>query len=226
MRRLIAPALLALALAGPAAADTRDLSGFREIHSAGKFDVEFTQGDAYSVRVNGSDAADVITRVTGNALRITQRGNSWFGGNRRLDARVVVTAPRIEALSAARGASVRAEGEISAPDLTLSAVQGGALNVASLAADELSLHASQGGAIEASGQCGTVRASASMGGALSADGVNCARAHASASMGGVASVHAREFLDASATMGGAVNVSGHPTQNDTSSMMGGAISIN
>lgn len=226
MTRLIAPALLALALAAPAAAETRDLSGFREIHAAGKFDVEITQGDTYSVRVTGSDAANVITRVSGEELRITQRGNSWFGGARQLDARVVVTAPRIEALSAARGASVRADGEISAPDLTLSAVQGGALNVASLAADELSLHASQGGALEAAGQCGTVRASASMGGSLSADGVNCARAHASASMGGVASVHAREFLDASATMGGAVNVSGRPTQNDTSSMMGGAISIN
>ncbi|MGE0595135.1 MAG: DUF2807 domain-containing protein [Hyphomonadaceae bacterium] len=226
MHRILAPFVLALCLAAPASADQRALSGFSAIWASGKFRVEASVGDSYSVRVDGRDAADVVTTVNDGALRISQRGTYWFGGAPELDAVVHVTAPSYDSFAAQRGAEMRVQGPVSAQEMSLSAIQGGALRIEDLRADQLNARASQGGAVDARGQCGVVRANASMGGALNAEGVECERAEVSASMGGVASVFARETVDANATMGGAIDVSGDPTRNDTSAIMGGAISIN
>jgi hypothetical protein len=226
MTRLLAPALLALLLAAPAAADTRDLSGFSGVNASGRLRVEVSVGPSYSVRVTGTDSDRVVTNVSRGELRIAQRDNSWFGPHRALDAVVLVTAPRFDALRASRGVELQAEGPINASELALSAVQGAALHVSGVNADELDIRASQGGAVEAAGECGAVRASASMGGVLDAEDVDCARAYVSASMGGVVQVHARDLVEANASMGGSIDVSGSPAQNNSRSLMGGAISLN
>jgi hypothetical protein len=62
-----------------------------------------------------------------------------------------------------------------------------------------------------------------MGGVLSAGQLQCESASVSASMGGVAKVHANTSVQASASMGGTIEVSGAPEQRNVSGVMGGSI---
>jgi len=198
--KLVAPALLALALALPAAAETRNHSGFDRISVTDRVRVEIAQGDRYSVDITGADAAQVRTRVERGELRISQRDRPWFG-NPQVNATVRVTVPELDSVAASRGAEVRAR---------------------NIRAGDFAVAASMGGEIQISGACRNLSASASMGGVVRADRFECVEADIAASMGGEAVVNASQRYDASASMGGAINVYGG-ARGDIATSMGGAV---
>lgn len=204
MKHLIAPAFLALVVATPAAAEIRNLSGFEGVAASGRYDVEVSIGAEYLVEITGPDAAHLRTWIEGDMLKIEPRNRPWFGGESRIDAHVRVSLPRLEALSATRGAEVRA---------------------AALQAGDLSLAAAMGGEITASGTCNALSAAASMGGVVDASDLHCASADVAASMGGDARVFASQSLDAAASMGGSVRVGGAPAHTDIATAMGGNVDI-
>lgn len=202
MKYLIAPALLAMAVATSAAAETRNLTGFDQVNAADRIEVTVAMGPAYAVQVEGPDAARVRTVVDGDTLRITDRNRSWFGGNRRINASVHITMPRIDGLASSRGATLRAE---------------------NIRATSINLAASMGGDLDVSGTCTTLNASASMGGTLDAENFHCSTANISASMGGEVEAFAAQRFDASASMGGDVEVAGAGERGDVSTTMGGSV---
>lgn len=206
MKHVAAPALIALALATAASAQTRDLIGFESVNVAGRIRVEVVMGPSHSVEVTGAEAQRVRTRIgDDDTLYISEANWPWFGNNRQINARVHVTMPSVEGLSAARGAEVRATG---------------------IRSTSMSLAASMGGQLTVDGECRTLSASASMGGAIRADGFHCADANISASMGGEAQVYASNRFDVAASMGGAVNVAGDGQRGDVATSMGGALRVN
>jgi hypothetical protein len=204
MHRILAPAILALALAGPATAETRNLRGFDTVSAADKIEVFVTVGP-YAVEVTGRDADRVRTEVHGDELRIRQANRSWFGGVRDINATVRVSMPEVEGLAATRGA-----------ELTASGIEGGDLDIA----------AAMGGSLRVSGTCDNLSAAASMGGSLEAEGLRCATADVAASMGGDAQVYASSTFDAAASMGGSINVAGEANSGDIATSMGGDVSRN
>lgn len=203
MKYVIAAAVAAFAMGSIAAAETRNLRDFDSVNASDRISVEVSTGEAYRVEITGRDAARVLTEVEHGALKIRQRNRSWFGGPRRIDARVRVVMPAVDGLAAARGASIRAE---------------------NIETQSMSLAAAMGGSIDISGSCRSVSVSAAMGGAVDADGFHCETARISASMGGAADVFASDGFNASATMGGAVTVSGEPEERDVATSMGGSVS--
>ncbi|MGE0742235.1 MAG: DUF2807 domain-containing protein [Hyphomonadaceae bacterium] len=207
MHRTFAPALIALAAlaAGPAAAETRALSGFDGVAVRDRIEVEVATGQSFRVEVSGPDAARVRTRVEDGTLDISRANRSWFGNNGRIDATVRVTAPAIDSLAAARGAEIRATG---------------------IRADDMSLAAAMGGDIRIDGSCRTLDAAVSMGGMVRADEFQCEDADIAASMGGEARVYASRRFEAAASMGGAVNVAGGGARGDVATSMGGLVSQN
>ena len=205
MRVLLITGAALIALSTVAGAEVRNLTGFNSINTSDRIDVEVRQGDAYRVEVLGSDAGQVRTQLDGRALEIRQRNRPWLGGPRDIDARVIVTSPNIDGLSASRGASIRADG---------------------IRVSDISLAASMGASIDISGECRAVSAAASMGGSIDADGFECQTANISASMGGDAQMYASRTYNASASMGGAVRVEGNPQTGERSASMGGSVSSN
>jgi hypothetical protein len=204
MKILLAPAMIAIALAATSAsAETRNHSGFQGVAARDGVQVYVTQGEGYRVDVTGRDAARVRTEVRDHTLQISRRNTNWFGLGRDLDATVRVTMPVVEDLSAARGAS---------------------LSASNLRAGDLDLSAAMGADVEASGTCQSLSASASMGAAVDASGLACVSAEASASMGADVSVNATGSFEASASMGASISNSGNATRQDISSSMGGSVS--
>ena len=204
MKRLVAPVLaaLAVALATPASAELRNLTGFDEVNVADHIEVEVAIGPQYAVEVSGREAQRVVTRLDGDTLRISERNRPWFGGDHKVDAVVRVTLPRIEGLAASRGAVVR---------------------MGRVETDSMSLAAAMGGELSISGTCRSLNVAVSMGGIVRAADFQCQTADAAASMGGEARIFASQSFDASASMGGIVNVTGNPDHSDVSTSMGGEV---
>jgi len=201
MKYLTTLAVSVMALSVSAAAETRNLSGFESVSAEDRLQVEVATG-AYSVQITGADASRVRTQINGDSLKISQRNRPWFGETPRLDAVVRITMPRVDGLSASRGAELSASG---------------------IEARNVSLSASMGGELRVVGTCGTVTAAASMGGVIRAEDFHCERADVSASMGGEARVYASETYEGSASMGGAINISGDGASNGRATAMGGTI---
>jgi|CXWL01.1.fsa_nt_gi hypothetical protein len=196
--------LAALALATPAMAEVRDLSGFTGVAASGRYDVDVTIGETYRVEITGADAERLKTEIDDGMLKIEPRNRNWFGGEPRINARVQITMPELEALAASRGVEMTAT---------------------RIAASELSLAAAMGAELTASGTCTDLTAAAAMGGAIDASGLHCNTADVAASMGGDANVFATQTLDAAASMGGSVRVGGAPARTEIATSMGGDVDI-
>lgn len=224
MKRLIAPVLLALALAQPAAAQTRPLSGFTAIDAEDRVTVTVVVGEAYAVEVTGSDAGRIRTRVDGRTLYIEDMRRPLFGPSPRLDAQVRITAPEVEAVAVSRGAQLAANLTGACSDLSVAASMGGSASVTGAHCDTVSSSASMGGDLRIAGECRAHDVSASMGGYIRANDMTCETVDASASMGGDIRAFASRSYDASASMGGSINVSGGASRGETTAFMGGAVS--
>lgn len=205
MQKLIAPAILALVLAVPAAAETRTHSGFDGVAVQDRIRVEVSLGQGYSVDVSGRDAARVRTRVQDGTLKISDRNRPLFGRSPRIDALVRVVVPALDSLAASRGADVRAL------DIT---------------ARDFSVAASMGAEVRLTGTCRSLSAAASMGGVINAQHFACADADVAASMGGEANVAASASYDAAASMGGTIDIRGENARGESATSMGGEVRRN
>jgi hypothetical protein len=225
MKRLIAPALIAAALAAPAAAENRALSGFSAIDAEDRINVTIALGDSFAVEVTGSDAERIRTRVDGRTLYIEDARRPLFGRSPRLDANIRITAPSIESVSASRGAQLAANLSGGAcDDFTAAASMGGSASVTGAQCNAVSTSASMGAEVRIAGACRTHDISASMGAYVRANEMQCATVDASASMGGDVRAFASQAYDASASMGGSIDIDGGGRATDTSAAMGGSIS--
>jgi hypothetical protein len=226
MKYFLAVTLLAAGLAGAAQAETRDVSGFTDVEAQDRITVEVSIGDAYSVEVVGSDADRIRTRLDGERLRISDARRPWFGRSQRLDATVRITTPRLEGVAASRGAELNATLSGECHDFSAAAAMGGATRVSGVACQSVDASAAMGGELRLAGTCDALSVSAAMGGDVRAADLQCRTVDASAAMGGAMRVYASERFDASASMGGDIDIAGDPPRGDATSAMGGSISHN
>lgn len=223
MKRLLLPAAFFLALAAPAAAETRDLTGFTGVSAADRVTVEIVTGQNYAVEVTGRDAGRIRTHVAGAVLRISDRNRPWFGEAPDLDAHIRITAPALRTIAASRGAELEANINDPCANLDVAAAMGAQAKVIAPQCGALDASASMGGSVELQGACRALSASASMGGVIRASEMQCVDVDASASMGGEIEAYASRSYDASAGMGGSIELAGTATTREATSSLGGSI---
>lgn len=201
MRLVFAISVLALSgVAGVAHAEQRALSGFTHVAASAGTDVEVTVGGGFSVEVTGRDADRVVTRVSGNRLIVEPVRGNWLQRGPR-DARVRVTMPRVEGLSASSGA-----------DLVATGVNGGAV----------ALDSSSGADLRVSGRCDSFAADASSGADIHAAELRCVNGSVDVSSGANVRVYASGRLDVEASSGGGVVSSGEAGIGTISLSSGGS----
>lgn len=200
MKRLIVPAILALAMAAPAAAEVRNLSGFTKVDASAGTDVTVNIGPAFRVEVTGPGADRIQTTVQGDTLHV--RPTPGFHWGRRPPAEIRITMPSISGLSASSGA-----------DLEASGLNGG----------DVRLESSSGADLDASGTCRSVNASASSGADLNARRLVCESGSANVSSGADVIVYVTGALNVDASSGGDVTAIGDPRLGDISLSSGGSL---
>lgn len=200
MKRLIVPAILALTMAAPAAAEVRSLSGFTKVDASAGTDVTVAVGPAFRVEVTGPGADRIQTTVQGDTLHV--RPTPGFHWGRRPRSEVRVTMPSVSGLSASSGADLEATG-----------LNGG----------DVSLNSSSGADLEASGTCRSVTASASSGADIDARRLVCESGSVNVSSGADIVIHVTGTLNVAASSGGDVTAVGDPRLGDISLSSGGSL---
>jgi hypothetical protein len=223
MQRLFVSVLALAALATPAMAETRDVTGFDTVAASGRFRVEVAVGPDFTVLVEGPDASRIGTRVEGDTLKIEPLRRAWWGGNPRYNATVRVTAPRLEGVAAARGATVEATAGGECTDFSAASAMGGELRVTGIACSSVDAAAAMGATLRLEGACHNLDVAAAMGATVEAAELRCDRVDASAAMGGGVDAYASNTFDAAASMGGSIDISGGGEAGDQSAAMGGSI---
>lgn len=223
MQRLIVPLLLSAALAAPAAAETRSLSGFTDVSAEGRFRVEISPGPGYQVSVEGPDAARISSRIEGETLKLEATRRSLFGGEPQLNALVRIVTPRLEGAAAARGTVMQVTATTPCSEFGAAAAMGATVTVAGVACDSVDAAAAMGGELRLTGACHNLDAAAAMGGRVDARALECRVVDASAAMGGAIDAVATETYDAAASLGGDVNISGGARAGDQSTALGGSV---
>lgn len=200
MRLILAGCALAIACAGTAAAEPRNLNGFTRIDASAGTDVTVTVGRGFSVDVSGPGADRVVTRVAGQTLVVERRrGVSWGRSPR---AEVTVTMPRVEGLSVSSGAD---------------------LNVTGVDAVNIVLDSSSGADLRVSGRCGSFTADVSSGADIHAQDLRCENGTVDASSGADARVFASGRLNVDASSGGGVLAYGNPSIGNVDLSSGGSL---
>lgn len=223
MRTVFIAVAALVALSPQAFAETRNVRGFDSVGVEGNYRADVAVGSAYSVTVEGPDAARIRTRVEDGTLKVEPVSRPWFG-NPRYNAVVHVTLPRLETIAAARGAEVTAIAGGACTDFTAAAAMGAVLSVGSIECESVSATAAMGSQLTLAGTCGDLDVSAAMGADVSAEDLRCRTVDASASMGASLNAYASVSYDASASMGGDIDVSGEGGSGDRHASMGGSIS--
>ena len=202
MKYVSAAVAVCMAFGQPAMA--AQLTGFTQVNVAGQYDVEVTDGAAFTVDITGPDAAEIRAEVRDRVLRIESTRRSWRGDFRRVNVRVRVTMPRVQGLAASRGVSLKATG---------------------IDAQNMALAANTGGQIDIDGTCTNLAVSVSTGGIINGEQFRCDEASASANTGGIARIFADDGLSASASTGGIINVGGSPSVRGRSTTLGGEVRV-
>lgn len=201
MMRILAPLAICAALASPAMAEQRALSGFTGVSANAGTDVEVVVGPNFSVDVTGRDADRVATRISGSTLVVEPVRTMWFQRGPR-DAHVRVTMPHVSALEASSGADLRASG-----------LNGG----------DVSLDSSSGADLYASGACASFTADASSGADIHAQELRCENGSVDVSSGADARVYASGRLNVDASSGGGVIAYGNPGIGNIDLSSGGSL---
>jgi hypothetical protein len=234
MNRRMTIALAAVLVSqAAAAAETRefDLPTFDEVYVSSGIKAEISVGGDQSVRIEAESRQDfrrLDVRVRNGKLMIDlERGffeslRDWMSEGPNITA--YVTAPAVTELGASSGARATAKG-MKGRYLTLTASSGAHVTVSELDGEEVSSDASSGGSVDVAGTCTRLDAAASSGGHLDLARLACKEVHVDVSSGASASVFASESLDANASSGGHVRVTGGPHEVNTSTSAGGDVTI-
>ena len=193
---------LAVAAAGPAFAEPRNLSGFTKVSASAGTDVTVTVGSGFNVDVSGPGADRVVTRVDGDTLVVTRRNSNWFSWGSSQRAAIRVAMPRVDGLSSSSGSDLVA---------------------ANVNAENISLDASSGADLRVSGRCATFTADASSGSDIHAEALRCESGSVDVSSGADASVFAAGRVDVDASSGGGVVLHGNPSIGNVDLSSGGSM---
>ncbi|MEQ8239554.1 MAG: head GIN domain-containing protein [Cyclobacteriaceae bacterium] len=221
---------------------TRTLDSFSEVSTQESIDVIIKKGNENSAKIiaRGIDESEVITRVSGDKLKIELEDNNY----RNVDVQVIVTfRGTLEALYASSSGSISVEdpivnntffkldvsssGEIdleslTSPSIDMEASSSGDIK-ARIDTKRLTAKASSSGEIDIRGKAVKTEIKVSSSGDFEGEYFQTIEADVSASSGGSIKLEVQEEIKARASSGGSIRYSGDPKFVDSSTSSGGSI---
>lgn len=154
---------------------TRNVSGFTGVSSAGPFRVHIIMGNTESVKLNiDAEYIDKVETVVENgnlAIRFKRSANNWGKGYNLQTADVTVTAKSLSSLINSGSGSITVDGPITADDFKTILSGSGQINAPSIkVSNELVVHISGSGSINIGGSSASVNAQISGSGEIKAKG--------------------------------------------------------
>lgn len=208
-------------------AQKRDVKGFHAIRVSQGIELHLTQGSTEAVAVSASDPEyrdKVKTEVVNGVLKI-YFDDDWWNKLRgyRKHLRAYVSFVNLDNLHASSGASVKTEGAIKVPALTLDASSGatfdGKVDVNTMDVDQ-----SSGSSVTISGTVkGTLKADGSSGSVFKGYDLTVENCEAETSSGAGIQVTVNKELSVNASSGGYIHYKGSGLIRDVHTSSGGSV---
>lgn len=207
---------------GNVISDTRNISSFNKLSTAGSVKVNIVKGDKVGVVVETDDniMPFVETVVSGNTLKIRLKD---INNLRNSEVNVTVTVPEIKSIHASAGSEVKSKDIVYSSDkMDLDASSGANINI-NLDAPDVTLSSSSGAEVTAGGRTKVMSAEASSGSSVKAGDLHAEVASGNASSGGSVKIFGSISVDGTASSGGEVRYSGGAATVKKNESSGGSV---
>ena len=202
--------------------ETRKVSGFTGIASAGSYNIIITMGNSESLRLEGDDEqiAEIETVVEEGTLKIRnkKRTGSW-NNNRNGTVNIYVNAKSLKNITLSGSGDIDVKGIVKSADLATTLSGSGSISLA-LDATNYSVTISGSGEIRASGKADNARINVNGSGDFEGKGLRTNVASAKVSGSGDISINVDEALDAAMSGSGNIRYSGGASVKSTKSGSG------
>lgn len=199
---------------------TRNVGPFTGIKVGEGIDVYLKKGDKESVRVEvtGTDAANVLTEVSGSYLKVHMKDGNY----RKVEAKVYVTYVKVDKLSASSAGSIFSEGVIKADNMEIDVSSAGSVEV-QVEVKTLTVDASSAAEVELKGKTVELEAEASSAAQIDAYDLEASKVEADVSSGASMKINVLQDLQAHASSGGSIRYRGNPGKSVTDASSGGSV---
>ncbi len=204
-----------------------NVSGFTALDVATGIEVEFETGSAHSVIVENENGAwdKIEVVVDGDTLSLRKPYNSGMGYKKNKEKFfVTVSAPSLYSLETSSGSRVTGSG-LSGDEVYVDTSSGSSVTVADIDAGSIVIETSSGSSVTLSGTCASASTDTSSGSSLRAKDLVCSSAEMESSSGSSTSITAQQSVDAKASSGSSISVSGNPSDRNVKKSSGGSVTI-
>jgi len=183
-----------------------DIDGITGLDVSAGMRVEYEVSDVYTVALDlrRGDPEDVRIERRGDTLYIGRENKGWFSWGDSVEATVTVLGPNLEMIDVSSGSSTRVD---------------------DLSTGRLNIDASSGSSLRVSGTCTDLFADGSSGASISARDLTCEDGNLDTSSGSSLAVTLTGVVNADASSGSSISVSGGARRGNIDSSSGASISI-
>lgn len=221
MKRLAFIALLMLSQIGFAQDITKNLGDFSTVRVFDKLTVLLVKSDENKIVISGHDAGDVEIVQKKEDIKIRMKLTKMLQGD---DISITLYYKNIDQIEASEGSFVSSQDTFKATAFELNAKEGATIKV-NLEVERLKSKLNSGGIIEVKGSASNHATSLTSGAILHAKDLKTKQTTIGISAGGEADIFASDFVEASTTAGGDIDVYGSPKQVNKKNTAGGNINI-
>lgn len=201
---------------------TKDLEDFTKLKVFDQIGVTLVKSTANKAVISGDDQDQVEIVNKKGELRVKMRLGKMLAG-KHTDV-VLYHTKDLEVLDANEKAKISTQGTMGGKFLTLSAQEGGEIDVA-VKAENLKSKAVTGGVIKVSGSATNQGIDINSGGSFDGRELTNDQAKVKVLAGGSASVNSKELVDAKVTAGGSIDIYGKPEKVKQDMALGGTITV-
>jgi len=200
--------------------ETRNLSSFSSISVGEAIEVYLEKGNSEKavVEVRGTDLDDVITKVSGDHLKIKMEDGNW----RNVDVTVWVTYRELDGIGISSAAKLYAKEPVKSESMEID-VSSAAKGEIALNVNDLEIDISSAADLTLYGVANSMEVDISSAGSLRAYELECKDVEVDVSSAGSAKVNVTEKIDAGASSGGSIRYKGNPEKVNANSSSGGSV---
>ena len=200
--------------------ETRNLASFSSISVGEAIEVYLEKGSSEKavLEVEGTDPDNVITKVSGDHLKIHMDNGNW----RSVDVTVWVTYRELDGIGISSAAQLTAKEPIKSGSMEID-VSSAAKGEIALDVNELEIDISSAANLTLYGNANSMEVDISSAGSLKAYELVCKEAEIDVSSAGSARVNVSEKIDAGASSGGSIRYKGNPDKVYANSSSGGSV---
>lgn len=206
---------------GKVVKEERSVSGFKSISVHNAIHLYLNQGAAEKVTVEADEEVmhHLYTEVSGGELKIGVKGNL----NNTGEMTVYVTFKEIVSLESGSAAKVECEGKIEAGNLRISTGSASSVKMDLLVCDKLEIRSGSASKISISGTAQSISTESSSASSVDLSGLKAVKGEVEASSAASVKVQVTSQVDAKASSGAGITITGNPASRNSDSSSGGSV---